>query len=58
MASQNLNSNFAIFSLSHFAAIIGESDTLQRMMILSGCHGNNQDSIYELSVVHVEGNKV
>ena len=34
------------------------NERLQKMMIMSRYHGNNQDSIYELSVVFVEEIKV
>ena len=44
------------FLFSHFAPVTQEKDALQRMMT-SHYHGNNQDSIYELYAVYVEGQR-
>ena len=47
---------FSFFSIpkiscSFFACLFRETETLQRMIVLSRYHGNIQDSPYELSVV-------
>ena len=39
------------FCISHFAPITREIETLQHIVVLSHYHGNNQDTIQELSVV-------
>lgn len=41
-----------LFSLCPCHRSGGESKTLQHIMILPCYHGNNQDSIYELSIVY------
>ena len=46
------------FQFSYCASIIGKSESLQHMMVLPRYHGNNQESIYELSVDYVEETKV
>ena len=55
--ASKLEFHFRYFFLSHFASIISDIEKMQHMMISPCCRGNNQDAIYELSVVYIEGTK-